>query len=255
MMTYFFSNQKIVKKSGYFLTSFALTSIFNSLYLSQIHARPVASSSQLQLTNLSYQTIERGIGTQFAVNVEVYLGRITTIDFSKTNEKISYIGLGDASKVVFNTDTPINSNSAKTIFLRTIKQIVFDGATTNAVTNLVVKTIDDQQKERLYNFQILHRQTIPNSLGIQIIPGMGIEPIINISQGHHATLNDVESGLNLAINRGYTNADDPVVFAVKKFLTLVREEEKSVTEAAKLVNVDLTIIIELGKLANEARGI
>lgn len=224
-----------------------------SWWLHRVEAQPVASSYQAQLTNLSYQRIERGIGTRVAIGVEVHPGRITTIDFSPTEETIRYIGLGDASRVVFNTDTPIETNSAQTIFLRTIKPLKFEGATTAAVTNLVVKTTDGEGKERLYNFQIIHRQTTPTHLGVQIVPGVGIEAVIEIGGGRRATLEDVEMGLLLAINRSYTSTDDPVVLAVRKFMAIVRHQETTIAEAARLADVELAVIVELAKIAVERK--
>lgn len=93
-------------------------------------------------TNLSYEQVSQETAIANGINVSVNPGRIAVIDFSTTDEAISYIGLGDASRVVYNTDFPIPSGTAQTIFLLPIEELDFPGATTAKITNLVAKTVD-----------------------------------------------------------------------------------------------------------------
>ena len=51
-------------------------------------------------TNLSYEQVNQETAIANGINVSVNPGRIAVIDFSTTDEAISYIGLGDASRVV-----------------------------------------------------------------------------------------------------------------------------------------------------------
>ncbi|MGK7875417.1 MAG: hypothetical protein AB4426_19590 [Xenococcaceae cyanobacterium] len=240
--------QKTVKHFLFGTTIAALAAI---THINPAFGQQITPTFTPQLTNLSYQRVNRGIGSQMAIDVEVYPGRATAIDFSQTNEIITYIGLGDASRVVFNTDTELNSGTAKTIFLRPIQPLAFPGATTAPITNLVVKTIDPERTQRLYNFQILHSVGTPTHLGVQIVPGIAISPVINIGQGRSASLDDVETGLQVAIQKGYTTADDPVVFNVREFIAIARNQETTLASAAKLAGVELSVIIELAKIAFE----
>ena len=210
-----------------------------------------AMASTPPVTKIGYQKVERRVGSQSAINVEVYPGRISTIDFSQTNEAIAYAGLGDPSRIVFNTDFPLESGAAHTVFLRPIQPLNFPGATTARITNLVVKTIDPTGLMRLYNFQIVHKGGTPANLGVQIVPSTGnrTQTAINIGNGRTASLDDVETGLRLAIARGYTNASDPVVLSVKNFLANARNQDNSLVEAARAASTDLAVITELARIA------
>lgn len=205
-------------------------------------------------TNLSYEQVSQETAIANGINVSVNPGRIAVIDFSTTDEAISYIGLGDASRVVYNTDFPIPSGTAQTIFLLPIEELDFPGATTAKITNLVAKTVDAKGVSRVYNFQINHSNSVAN-LGIKITPqtrnriANSDRQVIKVSYGRAANLNDVERGLKLAIDRGYTKADDPVVAKVRRFTTLVRNGDLSVIESAETVGVDLAVISSLAEMA------
>ena len=207
-------------------------------------------------TNLSYEQVSQEMAIANGINVSVNPGRIAVIDFSTTDEAISYIGLGDASRVVYNTDFPIPSGTAQTIFLLPIEELDFPGATTAKITNLVAKTVDAKGVSRVYNFQINHSNSVAN-LGIKITPHIrnrianSDRQVIKVSYGRAANLNDVERGLKLAINRGYTKTDDPVVAKVKRFTALVRNGDLSVIESAETVGVDLAVISSLAEMALE----
>ena len=210
----------------------------------------------------TYQTVDRQTATQSAVTTLVYPGRITAIDFSPTNETITYLALGDPSRVVFQTDFPLDSGTAKTIFLKPIVPLKFPGATGAKVTNLAVKTRDDSGQLRLYNFEIVYYQGTPTHLGIQIVPKTGNNNSIdiNLGGGRKASLDEVEIGLRWAIAQGYTPATDPIVSQVRSFLAVARgalsasarNQDLSLVEAAQAAGVDLAVITELARLAFES---
>ncbi len=216
----------------------------------------VLAAESTVATNLSYEQVNQETAIANGINVSVNPGRIAVIDFSTTDEAISYIGLGDASRVVYNTDFPIPSGTAQTIFLLPIEELDFPGATTAKITNLVAKTVDAKGVSRVYNFQINHSNSVAN-LGIKITPqtrnriANSDRQVIKVSYGRAANLNDVERGLKLAIDRGYTKADDPVVAKVKRFTALVRNGDLSVIESAETVGVDLAVISSLAEMALE----
>jgi putative lipoic acid-binding regulatory protein len=205
--------------------------------------------NQARASNLTYQRIEQNKAIQGINKIEVVPGRISSIDFSATQETIIYLGIGDASRLVFNTDFPLEQGLAKTIFLRPIQPLKFAGATTNLLTNLVIKTIDLQGQQRLYNFQVVHSPKTTNYLGISIIPSRENQDQIAIGQGRIASLDDVEIGLKLAISKGYTLPEDLVVDQVRQFLAIVRNQNLTIPEAAQQVNLELQVIVELAKIA------
>ncbi|GAB4542402.1 MAG: hypothetical protein Tsb0014_35110 [Pleurocapsa sp.] len=205
-------------------------------------------------TNLNYEQVSQETAIAKSINVSVNPGRIAVIDFSATDEAIAYIGLGDASRVVYNTDFPIESGTAQTIFLLPIEELEFPGATTTRITNLVAKTVDVNGVSRVYNFQINHSNSVAN-LGIKITPQTRKtiadidRQMIEVSYGRAANLDDVARGLTLAINRGFTTADDPVVSKVKRFIALARNGELTVIESAQAAEIDLAVISSLAEMA------
>ena len=74
---------------------------------------------------------------------------------------------------------------------------------------------------------------------------------VNVDRGRAPSASDVEKGLLIAIQKGYTAANDPVVYSVRQFLALVRNHNLSVTDAAARAGVDLSVIIELAKIVFE----
>ncbi len=206
--------------------------------------------------NLTYQEVSQDIAISNIVNISVNPGRIAVIDFSATDQAIAYIGLGDASRVVYNTDFPLQSGSAQTIFLLPIERLDFPGATTTRITNLVLKTVDPTGKSRLYNFQINHSNTITN-LGVKITPPTRNlladinRDTIKVSYGRTANLDDVARGLTIAINKEFTTADDPVVGKVRRFIALARNSELTVVESAQSADIDLAVISSLAEMALE----
>lgn len=216
-------------------------------------ASVLAAESNI-VANLNYQQVSQETAIAGGINVFVNPGRIAVIDFSATEEAISYIGLGDASRVVYNTDFPIESGTAQTIFLLPIEKLNFPGATTTGITNLVAKTIDASGVSRIYNFQIEHSNSVAN-LGIKITPQTRNtiadtdSHTIKVSYGRVANLDDVARGLTLAIARGLTTADDPVVNKVRHFIALARNGELGVVESAKSAEIDLAVISSLAEMA------
>lgn len=211
---------------------------------------PNCAFSQSRVTG--YQTVGRDIAINSAIELLVYPGRATAIDFSLTDEALTYVLIADPSKVVFSTDAQLASGKAKTVFLRPIQTLNFPGATTATITNISIKTVDSQGKQRLYNFNIVPTNKTPEHLGIRIAPlTPETSPALKVGKGHNITASDVEKGLLVAIQKGYTAANDPVVYRVRQFLVLVRNQNLSVAGAAARAGVNLSVIVELGKIALE----
>ncbi|MBE9046961.1 hypothetical protein IQ255_21565 [Pleurocapsales cyanobacterium LEGE 10410] len=231
----------------------ASTAAISGVLLAQ--ASVLAAESTV-VASLNYEQVGQETAIANGINVSVNPGRIAVIDFSTTDEAISYIALGDASRVVYNTDFPIASGTAQTIFLLPIEEIDFPGATTAKITNLVAKTVDAKGLSRVYNFQINHSNSVAN-LGIKITPQIrnrianSDRQVIKVSYGRAANLNDVERGLKLAIDRGFTKPNDPVVTKVKRFVAKVRNGDLSVVESAQSVDVDIAVISSLAEMALE----
>jgi hypothetical protein len=183
-------------------------------------------------------------------------GRTTVIDFSATNEVITSIKLGDSSRTVYSTDIPIETNRARTVYLEAIAPITFPGATTSKISNLIVKTAETSGRQRLYVFDLHHRQGMSESNGIAIVPQATPTPSCSPTwqvRGKTANLFDIERGLQIAIRKKFTSADDPIVTKVKEFLAIAENSCLALPEAAQKAQVDLALIGELAAIGLEVK--
>lgn len=192
------------------------------------------------------------IGQEAAVtnttDVPVWPGRFTAIDFSQTNEIITYILIADPSRTVYNTDAELSSNQAKTVFLKVIKPLRFPGATSTKITNLSIKTRTPDGQQHLYTFNVVPGSGRPTYSGISISAiTRGVEQTWQVGSNQVATLSDIERGLQMAIAFGYTTTNDPVVLKVREFLALARNTTP-IPKAAASVNLPLSVVSSLGQL-------
>lgn len=225
----------------------ALTSVGASLLIAL--ASPVLP---VQAQTSAYQVVDRNRATTSAVQVRVARGRATSISFSQTDETIAYMLLADASRVVYSTDAELETRRAKTIFLRVIQPLRFPGATITPVTNLMVQTVDARGQNRLYTFDIIHSSS-PRYVGVQILPAIATLRTSPVVGNLNLTPDNIQTGLNIAIMRGYTAIDDPVVAKVRQLLELMRTENMTVSEAAYLVEIPLELLVELEQLFPDER--
>jgi hypothetical protein len=210
----------------------------------------VSPGLPVQAQTSAYQVVDRNRATTSAVQVQVAPGRATSISFSQTDETIAYILLADSSRVVYSTDTELETGRAKTIFLRVIQPLRFPGATTTPVTNLMVQTVDARGQNRLYTFDIVHSRN-PRYVGVQILPAIARSQPVSVVSNLNLTPDNIQTGLNIAIDRGYTTIDDPVVAKVRQLLHLMQTENMTVSEAIHSVGIPLEVLIELGRLIQE----
>ena len=216
-------------------------------------AQPAASSSSNSFQPAAYRTVTPQVARQTLSTVEITPGRTTAIDFSRTNQAIAYVLLGDSSKIVYTANAQLGSAQAKTLFLRQIKQLRFSGATTAPITTLSVQTIDPTGQQYLYTFNLVltaHSQYV----GLMVVsdtPTEQSERLI-VSRDRTATLIDVESGLAIAIRKGFTSRQDLVVESVRQFLALVRNGS-TIKEAANQANVSLSVVTTLAEIALDER--
>jgi hypothetical protein len=198
----------------------------------------------------------------YASPVMLYGGRSSVIDFSATGEVITYIQLSDLSQIVYDTNAPLETGAARTIILRPIQPLTIEGTLAAVVPNLVVTTVDGAGESHTYLFDLYHHpDSVPDrseSSGITIVPAADLRTVqrtTHTAQRPHtlqteagaATLNDIERGLAVAIEAGYTPADDPVVFAVREAIALARNGTP-LRDAAAQLQVDLAVLTSLGEL-------
>ncbi|WP_193872301.1 hypothetical protein [Coleofasciculus sp. LEGE 07081] len=211
------------------------------------------------------RTVSRSDAVSQSLKVNLYPGRATAIDFSQTDEVISSILLADQSKITYTTDYPIESHQSQTLFLRRIEPLEFPGATEAYITNLWVKTRSLSGTERLYAFDLVPAlasgEGVGIDYGVQILPDEKIAAsdvasshsalnpdVLIVSKNRQVSILDIERGLNVAIARGYTPADDPIVYQVESFLVQVRNTSLTLQEAAQQTGLSLLVLTKLGEL-------
>jgi hypothetical protein len=209
----------------------------------------VSPGQPVQAQMSAYQVVDRTRATNSSVQVQVAPGRATPISFSQTDETITYILLADASRVVYSTNAELETGQAKTVFLRVIQPLRFPGATTAPVTNLMVQTVDARGQNRLYTFDIVHSSN-PRYAGVQILPAIARSQAFSVGN-LNLTPDRIQTGLSIAIMRGYTLIDDPVVAKVRQLLELMRTENMTVSEAAHSVGVSLDVLVSLVRLVQD----
>ncbi|MCB8766604.1 hypothetical protein L2E68_22600 [Planktothrix agardhii 1029] len=85
--------KKLLQKMGLIVLSPVLSTILIT-----------SLSSQSSAQNPALQPMSRDTATRTTTNLPVWPGRFSVIDFSQTDEIVTYIRLADPSKAVFNTD-------------------------------------------------------------------------------------------------------------------------------------------------------
>jgi hypothetical protein len=131
-----------------------------------------------------------------------------------------------------------------------IQPLRFPGATTTPVTNLMVQTVDARGQNRLYTFDIIHSSN-PRYVGVQILPTIAQSQPSPVINNLNITPDRIQIGLSIAILRGYTSIDDPVVAKVRQLLELTQAKNMTISEAAHSVEIPLEVLIELGRLIQE----
>ena len=204
----------------------------------------------------------------FSSPITLYPGRASVIDFSVTGEVITYVQLSDVSRITYNTNAPIQSGAARVIVLRPIQTLFIDGITRAAVPNMVVTTIDQAGTPRTYLFDIYSDYGRPEQSetnGIAIAPAqevrqtrllntIAVRPNVMRTELGSATLDDIDRGLEIAIQEGYTPPTDPVVFQVREAIARARNGTPLRT-AARNLELDFAVLTTLGEIGVEARMI
>ncbi|NJR61913.1 MAG: hypothetical protein HC769_25630 [Cyanobacteria bacterium CRU_2_1] len=122
------------------------------------------------------------------------------------------------------------------------------------VTNLMVQTVDARGQNRLYTFDIIHSSN-PRYVGVLILPAIARSQASPAVGNLNITPDRIQTGLSIAIMRGYTSIDDPVVAKVRQLLELMQTENMTASEAAQSVGIPLDVLASLARLVREAGGL
>jgi len=146
-----------------------------------------------------------------------------------------------------NTDAPIESGQASTLFLKQIQPLKFPGATTATFTNLLIKTIDAQGKQQLHSFNVVAANGSPEYSGVQVSRTAAKTNPIAPTLSTPEMLERVEAGIQVAVARGLAQADDPLFERVRQF-TLAARSGIPLAIAARQVNLSPALILKLSQL-------
>jgi hypothetical protein len=194
---------------------------------------------------------------QEGATVKIFPGRASVISF-RTNEFISSVTLSDPTYVLFNPNAEIDSGQTTALILRLSDGINFESLTRSSRPNISITTINQEGKQQTYLFdlEIASGLPIPNRdhNGIAIVPDNEVIAangnFIQTAKGS-ATMNDIERGLRISIEQGFTTNTDPIVAQVREVLAQSRNGGLLMA-IAQQVGVPIAVLSTLGELGLEA---
>jgi hypothetical protein len=204
---------------------------------------------------VKYALISTDDATKGIIPITLYFGKIVSIDFTDVGEYITYIAPSDKSQFAFNSNLPVETGEAQSIYLLPIKKIDFKGTYQTSHPNLIVKTINGLGESKQYNFLASFSSGVMASTGIKIVPPAQPTPFdshkIRVSAGQTINADAVEQGLRIAIAKQFIKSDDPLVNNVRNFVFMLRNGH-SVDDAIVATRVNPSVIESLAEMYLEA---
>jgi hypothetical protein len=168
---------------------------------------------------------------------------------------ITYIAPSDKSQFAFNSNLPVETGEAQSIYLVPIKKIDFKGTYQTSHPNIIVKTINGLGESKQYNFLASFSSGVMASTGIKIVPPAQPTPFdsdkIRVSAGQTINADAVERGLKIAIAKQFVKSDDPLVNNVRNFVFMLRNGH-SVNDAIVATRVNPSVIESLAEMYLES---
>lgn len=231
--------------------------LLKNLVIAGVIATSVYAPTSVRATEvpIKYDLVSTADAVRGAIPVTLYFGKIISLDFTEAGEYITFIAPSDRSQFVYNTDLPVNSGEAQSVYLLPVKKLDFKGTYQTSHPNLIVKTINSSGQSKQYNFIINFSSGIMSSTGIKIV-----NPIknsfsdpnkIRVSAGQSIDADAVERGLRMAIVKQFVKADDPVVNKVRNFVFMLRNGN-SVNDAITYTGVNPSVVESLGEMYLDA---
>jgi hypothetical protein len=198
--------------------------------------------------------------------VTVWAGSGTNIDFTRTAETIERAWLDDPSRITIDFDGTLcnrqdsdsssssscQQSGASIVHLRRVNEIKFPNLPASNQTLLTVVTRSDTGR-KTYLFRITYGSGKPQFANLIVLPerdtnaANAVAPGIQLSDGRTANWNDVDRGLQQALNRGLIYPNSPVVARVSEFLARVRNGS-SMPQAIQTTRVSFALISKLAQM-------
>jgi hypothetical protein len=200
---------------------------------------------------VKYDLISTDDATKGIIPLTLYFGKIVSIDFTDVGEYITYIAPSDKSQFAFNSDLPVETKEAQSIYLLPIEKIDFQRTYQTSHPNLIVKTINGLGESKQYNFLASFSSGVMVSTGIKIVPPAQPTPFVSdkirVSAGQTINADAVEGGLRMAIAKQFVKSDDPVVNKVHNFVFMLRNGH-NVNEAIAHTGINPSVVESLGEI-------
>lgn len=233
-------------------------SLFKNLLLAIAFTASVSVSiAPVKATQVpvKYDLVSTEDAVKGMIPVTLYFGKIIALDFTDAGEYITFLAPSDRSQLVINTDLPMDSGEAQSIYLLPIKKLDFKGTYQTSHPNLIVKTINSSGQSKQYNFLVNFSSGVMTSTGIKIVSPVKKSPLdsnrINVSAGQTINADAVEYGLRIAIVRQFVKSNDPVINKVRNFVFMLRNGQ-SVNEAIAATGINPSVIESLGEMYLES---
>ncbi len=192
-----------------------------------------------------------GTGAQ----ITVWSGSGTNIDFTRTGETIQKAWLDDPSRLTVDFDGNLcgggnrgdcNASGASIIHLRRVTGIHFPNLPSTASTLLTVVT-QSHQGRKIYLFEVTYGSGHSQYADVAITPDVQMADGIQI-QGHRtANWNDIEQGLQRAVEQHLISEDSPIIVRVREFLAQVRNGTP-MQQALQASGATLAVITHLAEM-------
>jgi hypothetical protein len=185
-----------------------------------------------------------------AVSLQVWPGSGTNLDFTSTGQFIYRAWLDDPSRVLLETDTPIENANAQIIHLRKIHAVEFEGLPATGVTLLSVATINTAGQRNLYQFRVSYGDNRPEYATISLIPQVVPSAVATIpanSAYGGAQLNTFRLGIAQLILNGTIEGDGPMHGRLKTFVGLV-QNGSTPAEAVQTAGINLAVVQEVARI-------
>ena len=187
--------------------------------------------------------------------LKVWAGAGLNINLAATGEKIIKVWLDDPSRLTVDFDAPLDGGGASIVHLRRIEGLDFDRLPSTPTTVLTVVTQGRQGQKKLYQFELGYGSGTPSYSAVNVNPD--IRPQLQRQERRNQRvrqrLERIERGLALAESHNQSEKNEQVFSRVKTLMAFVRSG-LSVEEAARRVNVSMSVIRQLEQFANERGG-
>ena len=182
--------------------------------------------------------------------LKVWSGAGLNINFVATGEKIIKVWLDDPSRLTVDFDAPLDGGGASIIHLRRIEGLDFEGLPSTPTTVLTIVTQGRQGEKKLYQFEIGYGFGTPSYSAVNVNPD--IRPQLQQQERRNQRvlqqLERIERGLVLAQSHNQSAKNEEVFSRVRTLISFVRSG-LSVEEAARRVNVSMSVIRQLEQFA------